>query len=361
MFTGFATTTVTRPNPDCTRTCETCDNSYDCSYDYEDCEDVEVYDYTSLEEAWCVSDISGKLLNATNGDPAPGAHGTLNMQQGEKIFKNRVEPDTYKEYPETTVNGYPVTASNDAESYRYVYRSVTWNGGTPVEHDNVIAVMNGGKAGKMNSSGVGTCCYDCDARHQPEFANSAGTAPHCTQNGTDGQTILNHPNFTTITTLPKEEGLYINLDKFTYYVGCHGQAGEVKAAMFPSTGTRGFKFEVGKGGKVNKQGGESSFGWIRAMGGLGANEGCYSDTTDVNSPSVVNTDKRLNTVGTDNVGNGGIAGDIIIYGDGLTLDKYGLPLRNYEIPREADKEPNGRWGYDNSKTEGSTGMVVVSW
>ena len=354
MFTGFATTT----NPDCEYKCETCGGeAYDCSH----WEGGKVYDYTWLEEAWCVSDISGKLMDATNGEPAPGAHGTLNMQQGEKIFKNRVEPDTYKEYPETTVNGYPVTASNDAESYRYVYRSVTWNGGTPVEHDNVIAVMNGGKAGKMNSSGVGSCCYDCDARHQPEFANSAGTAPHCTQNGTDGHTVISNSNFTKISTLPKAEGLYINLDKFTYYVGCHGQAGEVKAAMFPSTGTRGFKFEVGKGGKVNKQGGESSFGWIRAMGGLGANEGCYSDTTDVNSPSVVNTDKRLNTVGTGNVGNGGIAGDIIIYGDGLALDKYGLPLRNYEIPREADKEPNGRWGYDNSKTEGSTGMVVVSW
>lgn len=51
----------------------------------------------------------------------------------------------------------------------------------------------------------------------------------------------------------------------------------------------------------------------------------------------------------------------LIYGEGNTLDKYGLPLRDYDKPREADKEPNGRWGFDNSKAAGSTGMIVVSW
>ena len=343
---------------DCSYKCDTCGGEeYDCSH----WEGANVYDYTSLSDAWCMSN-TGTLPNAADGAASGGAHGTLTMQEGEKIFKNAL--GTYKEYSAGTVNGYAITDSTDAESYEYIYRKVDWQGWTPVESDIKLATMHGGKAGKLNSSGAGSCCYNCG--HRASFPNSAGGSPHCAQNGTDGYAdIHDTEHFGPVFSLPKEEGLYVSLDKFVYHVGCHGIAGEVKTAMFPATGTRNFKFAVGKGGDVSKNGGDTYFGWIQASGGAGAEVGCISENiTDVNSTSVKNTDKRLNTVGTNGVANGGIAGTFKFHGEpGVTLDKYGLPLRNYkDYPlREDDKNPDGRWSYDNSKSSGSTGMIVVSW
>lgn len=283
------------------------------------------------------------------------------MKTGESITKDAL--GTYKEYNPGTAGGYQVTKANDAESYDYNQIVKTISGGDSqtgegtVVHESKKKLVTtwGGTAGLLGTTGT-NCCNNCGPH--PNFPNSRGGSTQCATNGTNGYNQIHVSGFEQPSKdATREEGLYVDLDRFEYYVGCHGQAGQINASMLPTAGARNMKFQVGRGGADNEDGGDTFFSWVTAEGGKGAYKGCYTKTTDINKAEVASNGQRYNSMGISGVSNGGGAGDVKIY------DKTGPfdgPMRDYRYSRLEDEEPKGRWEVLPAG-KGDNGMIIVSW
>ena len=338
---------------DSTRTeCDSCCRQYDNC-----CRDKIADKYGACT---CTRNHRGPLPVATATTGSQSISGKVHMNRGDYISKDA--RGTFKEYNPGTVNGYAVDPARDAESYDYNLissTSSTGNGSVDIyQHKTKLATTWGGTASLLGTTGT-TCCTNCQADKQ-RFPNSQGSSTHCATNGKNGYNEifasgLNQPSADPT----REEGLYVDLDRFVYYVGCHGEAGKINASMLPTAGAKNMKFQVGRGGGDNEDGGDTFFSWVTAEGGKGAFKGCDSGTTDINKAKVANNGQRYNSLGISGVSNGGQAGDVKIYDhDG----PFGLPERDYaNAPsREDDLEPKGRWEVLPAG-KGDNGMIIVSW
>ena len=286
------------------------------------------------------------------------------MKRGDYITKEA--KGTHKEYAPGTVNGYKVLPAYDAESYDYnLISSTNSTGGGNVniyQNKKTLVTTWGGKASLLSTSSSGSksrCCTNCKGDGS-RFPNSKGTNVHCVNNGKDGYNELHVSGFTQPSSDPtREEGLYVDLDRFVYYVGCHGEAGKINASMLPTAGAKNMKFQVGRGGGNSEDGGDTFFSWVTAEGGKGADKACDSGTTDINKAKVANNGQRYNSMGIKGVSNGGQAGNVEIHN---TDGPFGLPERLYEkYPlRQDDFEPHGRWTVLPAG-KGEDGMIIVSW
>lgn len=283
------------------------------------------------------------------------------MKTGESITKDAL--GTYKEYNPGTAGGYQVTKANDAESYDYNQIVKTISGGDSqtgegtVVHESKKKLVTtwGGTAGLLGTTGT-NCCNNCGPH--PNFPNSRGGSTQCATNGTNGYNQIHVSGFEQPSKdATREEGLYVDLDRFEYYVGCHGQAGQINASMLPTAGARNMKFQVGRGGGDNEDGGDTFFSWVTAEGGKGAYKGCYSKTTDVDKADVASNGQRYNSMGIEGVSNGGKAGDVEIHN---RKGPFNLPERYYQYSRIEDEDPRGRWTVLPAG-RGDNGMIIVSW
>ena len=329
----------------CHTTCSTCYEVYGCY----------VYSHSTSQPCYC-SFNHGQLPKAEGGAASNAVEGYLEMVQGERVDK--IALGTYKAYPDTMVNGYPVSGGVDAEGYKYVYVNASTSTGGVAWQEKILAQLTGGTAGRLGTTGS-NCCYNCG--HRDPFPNSAGGRPHCATNGKPGKVTNLASGFSQKGTSvsAKPEGLYVDIDKFEYKVGCHGQAGGMTASLLPVANSRNFKFQVGKGGPQkdgNPNGEDTFFSWVTATGGKGAFKGCTSDTTDVNKAKVANNGQRLNALGLKGLSDGGLAGTVTIH----ETECDGGPCRDYKIPRQQDQAPNNRWTVEEPG-KGLPGMIVVSW